>query len=81
MSDRLRPQVDAGLEARFRAGYCRGWVGAADALAQLCERRGLTAEQAAALLGAHKRDALDRWAGTQLQAGLYPPRVSVRQVR
>ncbi len=60
MTERVKPQVDPALEGRFRAGYGRGWIGAVDALAQLCERRGMTPTQAAALLRAHKEDCLDK---------------------
>ena len=74
-----RQAVDPALEARFRAGYGRGWIGAVDALSQLCEAKGLTPKEAAALLRAHKADAIDKWAGERLQAGLYPPRLSVKR--
>ena len=74
-----RQAVDPALEARFRAGYGRGWIGAVDALSQLCDARGLTPKEAADLLRRHKQDALDKWASERLQHGLYPPRVSAKR--
>jgi hypothetical protein len=70
-----RAAADPEKESVFRAGYARGWIGAVDAFAQLLADRHMTPAQAAEVLREHKAQALDKWAGERLQAGLYPPRV------
>ena len=80
MKERLA-ETDPARESVFRQAYRRGWLAATDALAQLCEERGLPVASAAQVLRKHHADALARWEGDGLGVGFYPPKVSVRRAK